>query len=258
MSSTLNCPVLSQKTLVTAFGPGNEHTLTLSITALLDILTHNVTFIRKTLVESESMSHVFFLPSASPQLSTSNFQFCKHHAYPFLCSTGWFYVPSLSSTFVFSPFQTGPLWPRKKFSSPGFWPLFWSTFWHKARRGDPCVQGGLCQGTVHLDSSAGGGLPQCCWAHQRGHHRCENRDLFDSQTVLSRCLLQFCPPKSGKFNFEPSLSWIISNQPQIIWACFGVLPILEQVSSERHTARLKLWLPLRSPFIKMNQLTVFC
>lgn len=61
---------------MTVFGPSIEHNLTLSITALLDILTHNVTFIRKTVVESESMSHVFFLPTSSPQLSTSNFQFC--------------------------------------------------------------------------------------------------------------------------------------------------------------------------------------
>lgn len=86
----------------------------------------------------------------------------------------------------------------------------------------------------------------------------KTRDLFDSQTVLSQCLLQFCPLKSGKFNFESSLSWVIRNEPQIIWACFGVLPVLEQVSSERHTARLQIWLPLQSPFIKMNQLMVFC
>lgn len=40
-------------------------------------LPHKVTFIRKTLLEPESMSHVFVLPSFSPELSTSDFQFCK-------------------------------------------------------------------------------------------------------------------------------------------------------------------------------------
>lgn len=138
------------------------YTLTVSITGLLDILPHNVTFIWKTLVEPESMSHVFFLPSFSPVLSTSHFFASATHklAHPFICFS--FSVSPRSSHTFSSPLQTGPLWSRKKFSSPGLRPLIWPAFWHQARRGDPCVQGGFCQGAVHLDSSAGGGLPQRC------------------------------------------------------------------------------------------------
>lgn len=108
----------SKDLLVTAFGPSDEHTLTLSITALLDILTHNVTFIRKTLVESESVSHVFFLPPSLSQLSTSNFQFCKVHTMRthFFAPLADFMYPLCHPPSSFLPFRLVHSGPGK--SSP--------------------------------------------------------------------------------------------------------------------------------------------
>lgn len=57
----------------TVFGTGNEYMLTVSTIGLLDIWPHHVTLIGKTLVEPESMSHLFFFPSFSPEISTSYF-----------------------------------------------------------------------------------------------------------------------------------------------------------------------------------------
>lgn len=129
------------------------------------------------------MSHVFSFPSRhSPShslpspplfLSTSISLSISHtHTYtqfyclslcpPFFSSRS---LPPLSA-----PLQTGPLRPRENLSSPGLGALIWPALGNQARCGDSRVQGGFCQGPVHVDSPAGGGLPQRRRAHQGGHH----------------------------------------------------------------------------------------
>lgn len=131
------------------------------------------TVIWRTLVEPEPVTHTFFFSSVF-------FRCCPHptvhqgdifsaaHVSLIIFPLDFFMILFLTLLV----FQTGPLGPGKKFPSARLWAVVWPAFRHQAGRGDPCVQGGFFQGLVHLDSSAGGGLPQRCWAHQGGQDGC--------------------------------------------------------------------------------------
>lgn len=89
---------------------------------------------------------------------------------------------------LLSVLQIGALWPRKEFSSAGLRAVFWRTFGNKAGCGDPRLQSGLAQRAVPVDSSAGGGLPQCGRTRQGGHHRYLSNVLRISHSLI--CILQ--------------------------------------------------------------------
>lgn len=154
---------------VVCFGRVKEFLVTLSITEQLDILSHNLENISGRTCESCMFFSILPIPHVSTYVAVCKFFLVIISSiipnYHF--SHSWVII----SFFCLFSLKTGSLWPRKKFSSPGFGALIRPAFRHQAGRRDSCVQGGFCQGAVHLDPPAGGGLPLCCWAYQGGHCR---------------------------------------------------------------------------------------
>lgn len=83
--------------------------------------------------------------------------------------------------------QIGPLRSRKKLPACGLWAVLWPAIRNQTGCGDSRVPGGLCERAVRLDPFVGGGLPQRCWAHQRGHHGYRAFQKISFHVALKAC-----------------------------------------------------------------------